>query len=217
MKFDVIIGNPPYQLSCGKSSDNPLYHKFVQMAKELSPRYITMIIPSRWFSGGKRLDQFRSEMLRDHRIKTLIDFSDSKQCFPNNDIKGGVCYFLWDKNYDGPCEFSTINGINSKTHSIYLDELGDDIFIRDLSKMSILDKVLKLREPSFSDLVSGQNPFNLVSSFKGASDKNPGDLLVYGKFKERSFIAPDKVLKNKEMIHGYKVFIQKSFGSGDCS
>src|SRR5665213_2076511 len=112
MKFDVVIGNPPYQMSGGGggSGHSPLYNLFVEQAKELNPRYISMIIPSRWMAGGRGLEDFRAEMLADRRIRRLVDYPNSAELFPTVDIKSGICYFLWERDNSGPCEVSLVRG-----------------------------------------------------------------------------------------------------------
>ena len=142
MKFDVIIGNPPYQLSDGGfgKSAVPLYNKFVEQAKKLNPKYLTMIIPARWFGGGRGLDDFRESMLNDQQLRIMVDFEDSTQIFPGVSIAGGICYFLRDKNNTGLCEITNyINGqeVISKRS---LNEFS--IFIRHSQAIPILRKVL---------------------------------------------------------------------------
>lgn len=218
VKFDVIIGNPPYQLNDGGgtgSSAKPLYHKFVEKAKELNPRYITMIIPSRWFVGGKGLDEFRYIMLNDRRIKYLVDFPNSKECFPGNDIKGGVCYFLWDNHYKGDCEIKTVEGSTIEVAKRPLLEEGMDTFIRENKGISILRKVQQFGEESFSGLVSNRKPFGLESTYKGIDEKtNEKNILLYGN-KNRSYISETEVLKNKELIKMHKLLVSKAIGSGN--
>ena len=141
MKFDVIIGNPPYQLSDGgqAASAKPLYHYFVEQAKKLNPRYLTMIIPARWYAGGKGLDEFRNTMLSDKQIRIIRDYVNAKECFPNNSIGGGVCYFLWEKGSKGLCDFTTIlNGTESRQMRA-LDEFP--VFVRHNSAIQIIHKV----------------------------------------------------------------------------
>lgn len=141
MKFDVIIGNPPYQLSDGGNgkSAKPIYQLFVDKAKKLNPRYLSMIIPSRWFSGGKGLDDFRKSMLSDRRMKKIVDYENFKDVFPGVDLAGGACYFLWEKDYNGMCEVVNYNKDNPSSMMRYLDD--NEIFIRQNMAVEIVKKV----------------------------------------------------------------------------
>lgn len=163
MKFDVIIGNPPYQLSDGGNgaSAKPLYHMFVEQAKKLKPRYMTMIIPARWYSGGKGLDAFRATMLNDDHIRTLVDFTNSGDCFPGVDIAGGVCYFLWDRDHSGLCNYT--NNYNGKVDNILkaLNEYAT--FIRYPIADGIISKVTALKESCMNEMVSTRKPFGLAN------------------------------------------------------
>ena len=166
MKFDVIIGNPPYQLSDGGNgkSARPIYQLFVESAKRLRPKYLSMIIPSRWFSGGKGLDEFRKSMLMDKRIRKLVDYENFKDVFPGVDLAGGACYFLWDKNYNGLCEVVNYSGKDMVRMQRALDEY--DIFIRQNMAVKIVKKVL-VRTATFLDKrISSRKPFGLPSNYK---------------------------------------------------
>ena len=216
MKFDVIVGNPPYQLEVGVTKDNysiPLYHKFVQQAKKLSPRYLALIIPSRWFAGGRGLDDFRTEMLNDDRIRVIHDYPEAKDIFPETQIKGGVCYFLWDRDNKGPCEVTTHFGLVSSTPMVRpLLEPDCDVFIRYNESISILHKVKAIGETTIDGFVSPQTPFGFVTSFKGFEKKNDDDVKMYISG-GHSYVPRNIVTKSADLIDRYKVFIPKA-GSG---
>lgn len=216
MKFDVIIGNPPYQLEVGIEKDNyaiPLYHKFIQQAKKLRPRFISMIIPSRWFAGGRGMDDFREEMLHDTRLQILVDYPNAADCFPGIDLSGGVCYFLWNSEYNGICKIVSNRGKDyQSTMNRPLLEPANDTFIRFNEAIPIIRKIIAYKEPTFDSLVSPQTPFGIVSSFKDYSDKPFEESIAIYTVNGVKYIREDQVSKNRQWISPYKVFISKSYG-----
>jgi len=219
MSFDVIIGNPPYQLNDGGgtgSSAIPLYNKFVQQSIKLNPRYLTMITPSRWFTGGKGLDDFRTEMLNDNRLKEIHDHLDSSEVFDGVEIKGGVNFFLWDREYRGDCLVKTYKkGEVVSELKRPLREDGAETFIRNNDAITIFHKVRAFKEKSFSELISVQTPFGVVSSFKGY-EKEPfdGAIKIYG-CRFTGYVNKDALTRNEHWISKYKVYVPKAIGSGD--
>lgn len=201
MKFDVIIGNPPYQLSDGGNgaSASPLYHRFVRQAQKLKPRYLTMIIPSRWFGGGKGLDDFRREMLNDNHIRVLVDYENASDCFPGGDIAGGVCYFLWDRDNPGLCDVVNIRN-NETRHSVRaLNEF--DTFIRHDRAASIVRKVCAFGEPMMSNMVSSSKPFGLRTFVR---PQESGDILLRWQNGEGPY-RRDEITVGRELIDKWKV------------
>ena len=215
MKFDVIVGNPPYQLSTAGSGvqATPVYNKFILQAKKLNPRFLSMIIPSRWFSGGFGLDSFRDEMLNDNRIREIHDFPEAADCFPGVQIKGGVCYFLWDRDNRGDCEVVTHRadkvGYSEKRPLL---EKGRDTFIRYNEAVDVLHKVWKNKAETINKLVSSQKPFGFATNYQGRSNKKLDDVIVYGN-KGIEYCSRKSIQKNRELIDCNKIFIPRA-GSG---
>jgi adenine-specific DNA methylase len=230
MHFDVIIGNPPYQLSDGGFgvSARPIYHLFVDQAKKLDPRFLCMVVPARWFAGGKGLDEFRKSMLEDTRIRVLHDFIDSTDIFPGTQIKGGVCYFLWDRDNQGIAQISTHDkGQIVSSQSRPLLEPGNDIFIRYEVGLNILRKVIAVENKKdlsanhlalnpaskFSESVSARKPFGIATDYRGKSKASKGDLKIF-QIGGSAFISPDQLKSGESLVKKWKVFIAYA-GSGD--
>jgi hypothetical protein len=169
-EFGVVIGNPPYQADDGGygTSAGPIYQRFVELAKNLSPRFVSMVTPSRWFSGGKGLDRFRDEMLRDHRMAMLVDFPKLWEVFPDAKIRGGVSYFVWDRDHDGPCRVeTTLDGQPAGgTAERFLDEF--DVLVRRNEAVPVLQKVRAKHEATLDGRVSSRKPFGLATNYRGA-------------------------------------------------
>ncbi len=213
MKFDVIIGNPPYQLQVNESGKGlgaiPLYNKFVEQAIKLQPRYLTMIIPSRWFAGGVGLDKFRHNMLSDKRIRNVVDYTDSKECFPGVDLNGGACYFLWDSSYNGNCNFTNITNGTPSTAIRNLNEF--DVFLRRNEAVSIVHKVLAFKEKMMTEDggCSPQTPYGLLSTFVGRIERTEADDLEVLSSKGWMYVEEGAITKGVNSIRKYKTLISK--------
>ena len=201
MKFNAIVGNPPYQVMDGGigSSAVPVYHHFVNVANKIDPQYVSLIMPAKWYSGGRGLDSFRQSMLSDRSISHLFDFIDSHDCFTKVDIAGGVCYFLRDKFYNGNCVVSTIRNGKTTVVTRNLNEL--DVFVRTKEELDILDKIKSNTESFMSDVVLAQKPFGLRTYETPLSE---GDIVLrYNKGK--GLYLRKRIETNSNLIDKWKV------------
>ena len=209
MKFDVIVGNPPYQLSDGgnSASAKPLYHLFVKQAMKLSPKYMNIIIPARWYAGGKGLDEFRSLMLNDGRVRHIVDYPNSADCFNGVNIAGGVCYLLWTNKERGECAVTNVKGDKvCSTELRWLDEYP--VFVRDNTAIQIVRKVRSHIEKTMDEVVSSRNAFNIPSNERGHSTKQKGDYVLlssdgYSYISSMHFSDRDNIVDKNKVIVTY--------------
>ncbi len=214
MKFDVIIGNPPYQLNDGGgmgTSAMPIYQNFVTQAKKLNPRFLSMIIPSRWFSGGKGLDDFRGDMLNDERLTKLVDYFDSTECFPGVDISGGVCYFLWEREALKDCEVVSIRNGNQSVMIRPLLEESADSFVRFNEVISIVRKINRKPALLFEQIVSARKPFGLNPALTIKDSPFEGSVKCYS-YPKSGYIDSSEIIKNHGWKNKFKVYLSKAYG-----
>ncbi len=223
MQFDVIIGNPPYQLDDGGfgASAMPIYNRFVEQAKALEPRFLTMVIPSRWLFGGRGLDDFRKAMLTDSRIRRLVDHPDSRQVFPSVDVAGGICYFLWDRDNPGDCRVVEFEHEMTSSEAVRpLLEEGAEVFIRSNRALAILRKVMAVETGSkalslpntkrFDTQVSSQKPFGLRTFFRGSDNPSSEHDVLVLQSRGRAWMSRSEVTVGEDLIDKWKVFTSKS-------
>lgn len=220
MKFDAVVGNPPYQLMTGggQAQATPLYDKFVTCAIEIKPKYISMIMPARWFAGGfPCITDFRHLIATSNHVKSLHDFEDARMCFPTVEIKGGVCYLLWSENHNGKCHFVThsASGEISEQDRFLLEE-GCETVIRKNQAVSILHKVRAKSEISFSNIVGPLWPYNTKSTFDSFSKTKRDENDVYAYIvKDQGWVSRSELVKNLDLIDKYKLLLPRSVGSAD--
>lgn len=220
MQFDVIIGNPPYQMpgGGGGTNDSPIYDVFVYQAMKLEPRFLTMVIPSRWMAGGRGLSDFRAEFLQDKRVRKLVDFENAKDVFPTVGIGGGICYFLWDRERPGTCDCTFHrNGMTVGPDARVLDEF--DVFVRDERAADVLRKVVRRDFEPFESLVSADTPFGLATNFtdyRQSETLKAREIRLYanlGTKRVRGATNRNAISKNEHLIDCWKLYLPVA-GSG---
>jgi site-specific DNA-methyltransferase (adenine-specific) len=216
MQFDVIIGNPPYQLDDGGfgTSAAPIYHKFIERALSLSPRFASFVTPSRWMAGGKGLDDFRRDMLSDKRLVCIVDFPRLYEAFPGVKIRGGVSYFLWNSSHSGHCSFQTIWDGQPTGPAVQRDLGAFDVLVRRNEAIPILEKVRALGESTLSANVSSRKPFGLPTNFRGKGDKRGlADPVQLFENQRTGWIDRNEILSNPEWVDRWKVLMTRVQGT----
>jgi site-specific DNA-methyltransferase (adenine-specific) len=217
MQFDVIIGNPPYQMKggAGGTSDSSIYHLFVEQAQRLEPRYLSMVIPSRWMAGGRGMDEFRKAMLTERHISHLVDYTKMSTAFPGVDFEGGVGYFLWNREYEGDAQYTLLQG-EERFPAITRDLGAHDIFIRDYRAAGILERFQALREPTMDIVISADTPFGLATNFSDyKTTPFHGSVTLYLTNRGQRLVAHTArsgIRKNAHLIDSWKVLLPEAYG-----
>lgn len=213
MKFDVILGNPPYQIdSDGNTRTKPIYQLFVEKAIEMGPRYVLMITPSRWFAGGLGLEKYRARMLSDKRLAKVVDYPLSKDCFPGVKIRGGVSYFLWDREHSGGCTVQTVRG-DSIGEPMTRDLCDYDVFVRFNEGVGIVEKVRAEGDSTLDGRVSSLVPFGLRAKFRDyVEPDSPGAIALHVMSRRIEWIDPESVTNNPQWVPKWKTLLHAAYG-----
>lgn len=211
MRFDYIIGNPPFHENDGGhgGSSSPMYHHFVNSAKEMQPRSLCLITPSRWYTGGKHLDRFREKALKDPHYQIIIDYEDARECFPDTIIGGGVNYFVWSPDYDGACEIVNVHGVSRSEEARSLSEFSP-VFVRNNDSVHILRKIVAVAAEWMRDTVSSRNPFGIPTNVRGVDSSNSGEDLQLISSRGIGYISKEKVTRNEDWIDKWKVVVGRA-------
>ena len=206
--FAAVVSNPPYQKDDGGNGDSasPVYDLLTTACKAVSSKYVDLIMPARWFTGGKGLDDFRAEMLADRRICSMTDFANSKDCFPGMSVSGGICYLLWDRNHNGRCNFVSSSNKDTSSMSRKLDEFP--IFVRYNKAVDVIHKVKSLREESLQTILTSRNPYGIATSARGAKKPFAGSYLLVSS-KGDGYINKSEILSNLTAAGAYKVMVTR--------
>lgn len=217
MQFDVVIGNPPYQMAggAGGSSDSSIYHLFVEQAMKLEPRYLSMVTPARWLAGGRGMNEFRAEMLSSRKLREIVDYRDSKEVFPGVSVEGGIVYFLWDKSHNDNANVTMVRG--KEVVGPFSRDLNEfDVFVRDSRAVEILHKVQAKEEQSIIEMLTGDTPFGIATNFDGWRQKEKnGDValhLVKSGKRLVGYLPKSEIKKNVHLIDSWKVLTPEARG-----
>ena len=216
MKFDVIVGNPPYHISDGgqAASSKPVYNQFVEQAIKLNPRYFSIIIPARWYAGGKGLDSFRSTMLQNNRIRKLVDYNNSADCFPGVNIAGGVCYFLWDREHQGDCEITNFS--QQQTGSSESRSLNEyPILVRSNTAIHIIRKVLATSRKTMDKTVQSYSYFSVRSYERGSDQKQKANDVTLLSSQGKGYFDKNRIEDKNNILSKYKVIITYAMSGGN--
>lgn len=210
MKFDVIIGNPPYALDTAGAGRQakPIYNLFIEQAKKLKPRYLSMIIPSRWFAGGMGLDDFRNSMMNDRHISKIVDYTNSKDCFPGISVSGGVCYFLWNRDKESDCEFINITNNSEDAITRPLNEF--QTLVRYNKAVSIIHKIQQKKESLLAEMISSLMPYGLSTSYRGHSSPQGKNELALHASNGVTYIDRQEISKGYETVDSFKLLVSKT-------